>query len=630
MKKSFYRISVFFLVLFLAFSSFPFHTVKAATITENFVDFLRTNLGMVKISNGSLSNIDRYDFYVSLYNTPLVWTYNGQDFNFVPSSYFNSLESWITVCNPNNQSGSFDPQFVDFDIKECLIKSGYIRDTGTGYDLSDFPKLSNISDTVSPLDGIVVKTNFSDYDNYSSFTIRPSYNNTFINSLKSDFISNYGNVILISGRTNASNTNVFRTLFLSVNSSSDYFFIIPVSQNNNTFVYYQTVFHNNNSWTNPSDGYMFNGLTSSVSMTNKNSYGYIDSSYRVSFLNYITNPSFIDSSSTNLISTGSNPSFFSYDSSKPPLFWSNYPIVFASSNQVGQNYYYWLRGVPDGSFYSTANTNTIYNYDYVTNNNWETAYNNYITDVSNYYNTTENITNEQISNFIDNSTTINNITNNYITNNSGGDGGDGGGSFDDSVIRNWLEMIYEKLQDIESNTYGLDDFLEIISNQLNTIKEKLTDIFYWIAGRSTDPAEPHYTEDSITNDILKFPEENLFPDVPDENFISPEDIEGLDAIPWELISAKIGAVISEVVPFCYLFTLSSFMELLVAPPSAPYYEIPFVIERLNINENVIIDLTGESWQVLHGVWIALFMIMFVVFLFYLTHKVLLLISNMFV
>lgn len=282
---------------------------------------------------------------------------------------------------------------------------------------------------------------------------------------------------------------------------------------------------------------------------------------------------------------------------------SNIPVVVSSTTQNAENYYYWLKGAPSGGIYTTANaTDTIYNYEYVNNNNWETAYNNYITDVSNYYSTTENITNENLTQYIDNSTTITNITNNYITNNNGGESGE-----DDIITNSWLERIYNLL----------------------------TDIYYAIIGETSngssdiDTENKYYTDNSVKNDILRYPIENMFPDIDESEFIDEDDLIDNDGLSWDLIASKIGSVMSEVVPFVYIFQLRSIALALSAPPEDPYFEIPFKIDRLNIDEYIIIDLTDNAWDTVHTVWIALFMIMFIAFLFYLTRVILMLLSNMF-
>lgn len=241
----------------------------------------------------------------------------------------------------------------------------------------------------------------------------------------------------------------------------------------------------------------------------------------------------------------------------------------------------------------------VYSYDVVNNNNWNNAYNNYITDVSNYYSTTSNITNEQITQYIDQSTTINNITNNYITNVVNPDNPDnpdnpsGGGV----ITNSWLERIYEKLEYIIDILLGRHD------------PESDTTI---------------YTDNSIKNDVVYYPFSDLFPDVPESDFL-PE----LTTLDIPLISSKMNNVLSRAMPFCYMWQLGTVAEALSAPPRAPTYDIPFKIDRLNIDEEVSIDLSSNSWSVLHSIWITLFMITFLVALFYMTYRFIMLINALF-
>ena len=594
MKKKVLSIILSILIIFtFSISNIPLNelnTVYAETnVATNFIDFLRTNLGLAKVNNGSLSNVSRDDFAQSLYNTPLVWTDNGVNFSFTPSDEF-SKSQWNQMCI---YGGSEDTRFVDFDLQECLIKSQYIEDNGSGINLSKFPKLSDNTNTSSPLDGIEIKTNFSDFS-YGQTDV-PLYGIT-ADYIKSDVSSNSSSYIIYSGKTSKNgNVYIYKTAFIGLNDV-DYYALVRNNVNSNNSQYYIASFYNN-TWSQVIGRYSALLTRTSYSGNNLNVLYY---SSNPSYIYTANNLSFSDSNITYGSSGYGTDLYYPTTYFDDIKFYSNKPIVFASSYQFAQNYFYWLRGTPDGSFYSTSNTNTVYNYDYINNNNWETAYNNYITDVSNYYSTTENITNEQLSNYIDQSTTITNITNNYINNNQGGSGED------DIITNSWLERIF---------------------NILNEIKDIL------LGKNVSDPDDEisNLTDDSIKNDLLRFPAENLFPDLNDEDIITPEDIiENDNKIPWDLITSKMGSVISEVVPFCYIFQMKSLFLALSAPPQDPYFEIPFYIERLGIDEYVTIDLTAQAWDNLHTIWITLFLIIFLAFLFYLTHKILMLISNMFV
>lgn len=561
---------LFIFTLLLSFFYVPLPSVKSANTWDNFIDFVRTNLGFVSVNNGTLSGMSRDDFYDSLYNTPLVWTDNGQDFSFTPANEFTRGE-WTNVCKVGS---SDDTRFNNFNIKDCLIKSNYINDNGSGYDLSSFPKLSGSSNVISPLDGVEVKTNFGDFNDSFSELKRYSSVMSAYNTIKDYYLNTYNNLVIIKCNTSISDDFYYYN-FIAL--EQPYFFGL---YKNGSITYY---------------GYFNNGSFHIIDYTpyimayknsSSSSRDTIGKGFAGTYAMSISNSIPFDSS------------VFSVDSSRMYIYqnnfsiWSNQPIVIGSDNTAIQNYYYWLKGAPSGGIYTTANAaNSIYNYEYVNNNNWETAYNNYITDVSNYYSTTENITNENLTQYIDNSTTITNITNNYITNNSGGDGED------DIITNSWLERIYEKI-------------LEIIAI---------------LKGESvSESGDTYITDNSVKNEIVEYPSSDLFPDVPLDNFIDSSEDFTID-----LFSSKLSAVISEAIPFCYIGILGRVSETLSASPSAPYWEIPFVIERLNIHESLVLDLTSSDWDNVHNVWIACFLIFFVSFLFYLTYRIVLLISSLF-
>ena len=576
---------LFIFTLLLSFFYVPLPSVKSANNWDNFIDFVRTNLGFVSVNNGTLSGMSRDDFYDSLYNTPLVWSDNGQDFSFTPVNEFTRGE-WTQVCKVGS---SDDTRFNNFNIQDCLIKSDYIKDNGSGYDLSAFPTLSGTANAVNPLDGVIVKTNFSDFNPHFEVSANPVYAESLFNSIKNMYLSQFDNLYIVSGYP-LSPYNGINNYFISLN---DYYDFICLFTNSDGYIngngYY---FHNSNGWFQSS--FASSSYKTSNSINRKDNYDYYygnDSLAR--YLNIIsTTPSSLELSNTYNGSYSIKMQIVSIYNNVSASVWGNSPIVIASSITAAQNYYYWLKGVPSGGIYTTANaTDTIYNYEYVNNNNWETAYNNYITDVSNYYSTTENITNEQLTQYIDNSTTITNITNNYITNS-------GGESDEDNLITNsWLERIYNKI-------------LEIIAI---------------LKGESvSESGDTYITDNSVKNEIVEYPSSDLFPDVPLDNFIDSSEDFTID-----LFSSKLSAVISEAIPFCYIGILGRVSETLSASPTAPYWEIPFVIDRLNIHESLVLDLTSSDWDNVHNVWIACFLIFFVSFLFYLTYRIVLLVSSLF-
>lgn len=64
--------------------------------------------------------------------------------------------------------------------------------------------------------------------------------------------------------------------------------------------------------------------------------------------------------------------------------------------------------------------------------------------------------------------------------------------------------------------------------------------------------------------------------------LDPTDIEIVNNYKFDL---------TQVFPFCLPFDLIRFLEALAAEPEAPRFEIPFVVPALDINENLIIDLS---------------------------------------
>lgn len=570
---------LFIFTLLLSFFYFPLPSVKSANNWDNFIDFVRTNLGFVSVNNGSLSGMSRDDFYDSLYNTPLVWTDNGQDFSFTPSNEFSRGE-WTQVCKVGT---SDDTRFNNFNIQDCLIKSDYIKDNGSGYDLSSFPKIS-AQNTSSPLDGVEVKTNFGNFSYPSSNSFYTSY----LDYVKTQCFSNHNNLLMISGIGSDDNSKVN---FYSFTDNTDFCYLVT-SGNSSIGRRFEFGINYNNSINDYSSQYYTNIVSlQPIGSSNFVYIFYYNSSIPSWLFNgrgYSINDNMVKYQSY----SGNNFYKFYSNYNENIKFYCTMPLVIGSNFTAVQNYYYWLKGAPSGGIYTTANAgDTIYNYEYVNNNNWETAYNNYITDVSNYYSTTENITNEQLTQYIDNSTTITNITNNYITNNSGGDGED------DIITNSWLERIYNKI-------------LEIIAI---------------LKGESvTESGNTYITDNSVKNEIVEYPSSDLFPDVPLDNFIDSSEDFTID-----LFSSKLSAVISEAIPFCYIGILGRVSETLSSSPSAPYWEIPFVIDRLNIHESLVLDLTSSDWDNVHNVWIACFLIFFVSFLFYLTYRIVLLVSSLF-
>lgn len=219
MKKYRYFSLIIIFSFLVSIIYFPIPEVKASNNWDNFIDFVRTNLGFVSVNNGSLSGMSRDDFYDSLYNTPLVWTDNGQDFSFTPANEFSRSE-WTNVCKVG--SGS-DTRFNNFNIQDCLIKSDYIKDNGSGYDLSSFPSLSSSVNSANPLDGVEVITNFSNFT-YGNNSIL--YTQT-CNILKND-ISNNDKFFIVSYPVvldNSAQKYVYRSVFYGLNNI-DYLFLV--------------------------------------------------------------------------------------------------------------------------------------------------------------------------------------------------------------------------------------------------------------------------------------------------------------------------------------------------------------------------------------------------------------------
>lgn len=560
---------------------------------EQFVDWFLTSVGGAMVENGSMVGLDPDVFYGMLYNTPLtVENYPmsaSGTYTFTPSQEFGSKNEWIKVCN-----GSWDPQgpastfWQSFDLADCFIDSGFIEQNENGVKIKEIPTLSDSTDLSEPLDGVEVLTNFgSFYPDFSNLNY-PYLAKQMIDATEQSFDGN--NYIIVAGYCAGNSTttvfNYYRYDFYAYNDDTNYVFLRKDANGNSAI--YRAVARYNNTFKDSSK------KSTWLMMSTKNV-----PSYKNGYQNYTPTLPFVAGSITfndsNINAGQPNESYFTriYDAQ----IYSNQPVVVASSTIAGENYYYWKNQIPSGIMYTSNNINQTYNYNTLNNTNWSSTYNNYISDISNTYSTTENITNQQITQYIDDSTTITNITNNYIVNGSGsgeggsGEGGSGGSGQDDLLTNSWLERIYNKnvqiLKAIMGDTYDPDQ-----------------DITY-------------YTDNSIKNEIIRYPASDLFPDVPIDKFLDTTADFTVDAF-----ASALSSVLTQAVPFCYIVALFEVANVMSAQPKAPKWDIPFKIQRLGIDEIVTIDMTDNAWEVVHNIWIVLIMILLVALLFYLSYKIL--------
>lgn len=351
-----------------------------------------------------------------------------------------------------------------------------------------------------------------------------------------------------------------------------------------------------------------------------------------------------------------NSVYYYYDGTNEYLNFPNKFYDFYSySNKNGQYSFYCSRSLILGQNSSfgmalySKDSGTVVNNDYnvipsvsksvIENNDWDSIYNSYVTNVDNqknvYYTDSEGFDMPALRNVMKNygdaiysaieegATDISDRVN-YLNSwmeriydrvtmiydwlSSGGSSASGSGSSGNdysailSTLSSTLSLVLTGVNDVNTNLLNIyayfDDLLDAINN-LNS-------------GTASD-GTPNITINNVAADMVA---------------ISTDGIDGFLGQTQVFTS-----VAKAVAPLCYLVVLSTILQGLSARPPdgyAPSWVIPFRLQKqgvIDVNEDVTVDLSG--FESVHTVLIAMECLAFIIFLVFITFRLLKIVLDIF-
>ncbi len=254
----------------------------------------------------------------------------------------------------------------------------------------------------------------------------------------------------------------------------------------------------------------------------------------------------------------------------------------------------------------SINMNTYNNTDYTTINN--NIYNEINTEKNTYIENNTTISEEELQKIIE--VTIKKYMTTTDNPDSGGDSGggsSGGSNFDDSTIVEWLKKIYDTLttsdtrlelmNDILVNTQGFikslgEDAKEIITTltHISDTLDELLDISDDSGGNSIfDLIKKWFLKqldnfNDLLNNIIGTLIGNLLKDLVDF-FIGEDGLTDAVLSPAKALASSAQSKFPTSIPWDVI----AIVKVMSAEPETPKFEIPFVIERWNINYTIKID-----------------------------------------
>lgn len=308
-------------------------------------------------------------------------------------------------------------------------------------------------------------------------------------------------------------------------------------------------------------------------------------------------------------------------------FYSNHSLVLAQS-------------VSDGTVYNNTKETVqyIYNNDYtviqpisqdkIINNDWTKIYNDFVVNVD-----TENDGGTDLDEL--RKIIKNNVTALLEALEKGID------DLGDEVEKtnDWLKKCYERLgeiKDLLEKDGGVIDDLDGIKSTLELIETELTNVHADMNDNSTELLNRLQSEYVLLNDIYTtlLAIKNGQDRPHGEPLIDPGDITDLTNLgieellrsltPWDAVLA----VMQNIFPFCLVPMMGALINDLSADPVPPDIKIPFKISNIagsnmSVNETVNMNFiddseTGIDFTIVHDIWIAAFMIVFIIGLIWLS------------
>lgn len=322
-----------------------------------------------------------------------------------------------------------------------------------------------------------------------------------------------------------------------------------------------------------------------------------------------------------------------YVSAPGTFIFSNHSLLFGKTLGDGNAYY---KGQDNLQYYydNSYSTFSSVSKDVVNNNDWETIYNNYVNNVNENYNSDmtvddlrdlmrqytgviESAIDSGASDIMDRVTTSNGWLRRiyerlgviYDLLNGGGSGsgsGSGGSGTDYSAI---LGSINTSLSSILQHSASMDTSIVNIYAYLDTLLDAINNLNN---GTSSD-GTPNITINNVAADMVA---------------ISTDGIDGFLSQTQVFMS-----VAKAVAPLCYLVVLSTILQGLSARPPdgyAPSWVIPFRLQKqgvIDVNEDVTVDLSG--FVSVHTVLIAMECLAFIIFLVFITFRLLKIVLDIF-